>query len=76
MKTWQNGIRHNLSLGQKKYFTKVERDGQGSLWSLKPEVDLNSTKKNAGKTKKPNGKKPNNLPAVPQHNLPGTIFIH
>ena len=76
MKTWQNAIRHNLSLGQKKYFTKVERDGQGCLWLLKPEVDLNSTKKNAGKAKKPNDKKPNNLPGVPQHNLPGIIFIH
>ena len=62
-KEWQNAIRHNLSLG-KKLFTKVPREGKGSLWLLKPGVELSSSKKTAGKTKKSNEKNANNPPNV------------
>ena len=64
VKQWQNAIQHNLLLG-KKLFTKVPREGTGSLWLLNPGVESSNSKKTSGKTKKASGKNTKNSP-VPQ----------
>ena len=64
MKGWQNSIRHNLTLGKNKLFTKIDRDGKRSFWSLNPGVELSVSKKTTEKTKKASSKntnKPQNM---------------
>ena len=65
MKGWQNSIRHNLTLGKKKLFTKIDRDGKRSFWSLNPGVELSVSKKTTEKTKKASSKN-TNKPQVPK----------
>jgi Forkhead domain/FHA domain len=40
---WQSSVRHNL--GQHAAFTKVEKDGKGYLWGIKPGVPIDRDRK-------------------------------